>query len=60
MDLIFKSKELDADVEVKGENFNQTPRIVDRSDTSLVAKGNDLSAEIDFLKKRVTQGLILN
>ena len=54
VDLVFKSKELDADVEVTGENFNQTLRITDRSDTSLVAKGNDLSAEIDFPKKRVT------
>ena len=54
VDLVFKSKELDADVEVSSENFNQTLRIVDRSDTSLLAKGNDLSAEIDFPKKRVT------
>ena len=54
VDLVFESKELDADVEVTGENFNQTLRITDRSDTSLVARGNDLSAEIDFPKKRVT------
>jgi len=27
---------------------------VDQSDTSLVAQGDDLSAEIDFQKKRVT------
>ena len=54
VDLVVESKELDADVEVTGENLNQTLRIIDRSDTSLVAKGNDLSAEIDFPKKKVT------
>ena len=54
VDLVFKSKELDADVEVTGENFTQSLRIIDRSDTTLVAKGNDLSAEIDFPKKKVT------
>ena len=54
IDLIFKDRKLDADIEVAGKNFKQNLKIVNRSDTSLVAEGNDLSAEIDFPKKRVT------
>lgn len=54
VDLVFKSKELDAKIKVIGKNLKQTLRIVDRSDASLFAKGKDFSAEINFQKKSVT------
>ena len=54
VELVFKSRKLNANVQITGGSLKQNLRIVDQSETSLVAKGHDLSAEIDFQKKRVT------
>ena len=54
VELVFKSRKLDANVQITGGSLKKNLRIVDRGNTSLVAKGHDLSAEIDFQKNRVT------